>query len=87
MRENKKVLKFRKFKIANLNGLRIVGGADSVPTIPDPIELKTDEGVSACQSRHDGMCTEGATNTQLKNGCTDPDSANGGSASGQQVSG
>lgn len=82
MRETKKVLRFKKFKIANLNRLQIVGGVNSVPTqpIPDPVEF-TDQ--DTCPSAAHLMCTQGATRTEVKNGCggDNPD-GNGGFQTG-----
>ncbi|MEM6721654.1 MAG: hypothetical protein AAF611_20165 [Bacteroidota bacterium] len=89
MREKKKVLQFKKFKVANLNRILINGGARENTLQEDVTKLKTDEGITECHSRYNGMCTEGATVTEIQNGCTEGDEANqtNNNCRGQQVSG
>ncbi|EDP98556.1 hypothetical protein U8527_21335 [Kordia algicida OT-1] len=76
MRENKKVLKFRKFKIANLQIKGIVGGTDSNPchntnTNPgDQSQVNCDQTIQSFPNE----CTVFHGRTDLRNGCTDPDS-------------
>ncbi|MBC8755644.1 hypothetical protein H2O64_13280 [Kordia sp. YSTF-M3] len=66
MRENKKVLKFRKFKIANLQVSSIVGGTDSNPcVVTEPLE----ESIH-CTSILT-LCTEGQAKTGIEHTCTE----------------
>ncbi|QHI37871.1 hypothetical protein IMCC3317_32540 [Kordia antarctica] len=77
MRENKKVLKFRKFKIANLNRKQIIGGTEDPANDTTTGTHVNETEHPTCQTKANGMCTEGATVTELKNGCTEGDGNQG----------
>ena len=88
MRENKRVLKLKKFKVANLQITGIVGGTDTNPchmSTEPACGTQAEEGQQG--TSYPNECTVFHGRTDLKNGCTDPDSAITTEPGCQQVSG
>lgn len=87
MRENKKVLKFKKFKIANLQIKGIVGGTDSNPcnnTNPgDQTQVNCDQQAQSFPYE----CTVFHGRTDINNDCTDPDGATDTNNTDSKISG
>lgn len=72
MREKKKTLQLRKFKIANLQVHRIIGGTDD-PNNPanDTRTLSEHQDSDACNSIYGTTCTVTEVKTGVNNNCTD----------------